>query len=126
MGYFEKIFKALADRSRLKVIAALEEGELCVCQITELLDFSQPTVSRHISVLQQAGLVESEKRDRWVFYRLADEDVSDEVQKTLGLLKELFENSEEYQQVKKQIAEIKSISPEELCRMKKEINSKEA
>ena len=120
MGYFEKIFKALADRSRLKVIAALGEGELCVCQITELLSFSQPTVSRHISVLQQAGLVESEKRDRWVFYRLADEDVSDEVQKTLGFLKELFEDSEKYLQIKKQITDIKSISPEELCRQKRE------
>ncbi len=66
-----KQIKALADGNRLRVIMALATNEeLCVCQITELLQVSTPTVSRHMSVLQNAGLVENRKDARWVHYRL--------------------------------------------------------
>ncbi len=66
--------KALADGNRLRVIAALREHEeLCVCQITELLHLATATVSRHMSILQYAGLVQSRKKSRWVYYRLTAE-----------------------------------------------------
>ncbi|MCA1743021.1 MAG: metalloregulator ArsR/SmtB family transcription factor [Desulfovibrionales bacterium] len=71
MKRFLKYTKALADGNRLRIIAALSRyPELCVCQITELLELAMATVSRHISVLQNAGLVESRKEGRWVYYRL--------------------------------------------------------
>lgn len=64
--------KALADGNRLRIVMALSaHDELCVCQITELLRVSAPTVSRHMSILQNAGLVENRKDARWVHYRLA-------------------------------------------------------
>jgi ArsR family transcriptional regulator, arsenate/arsenite/antimonite-responsive transcriptional repressor len=64
--------KALADGNRMRVIAALmERDELCVCQITEMLQLSAATVSRHMSILQNARLVQNRKESRWVFYRLA-------------------------------------------------------
>ena len=64
--------KALADSSRLRVLAMLmERDELCVCQITALLNLSTATVSKHMSVLHAAHLVESRKDGRWVFYRLS-------------------------------------------------------
>lgn len=64
--------KALADGNRLRAVAALRvRDELCVCQITEMLGLSMATVSRHMNILHQAGLVESRKEGRWVFYRLA-------------------------------------------------------
>ena len=67
-----KQIKALADGNRLRIVMALSaHDELCVCQITELLQVSTPTVSRHMSVLQNAGLVENRKDARWVHYRLA-------------------------------------------------------
>lgn len=67
------ITKALADGNRLRVVAALSEhAELCVCQLTELLRIAMPTVSRHMSVLQNARLVDSRKDGRWIYYRLAD------------------------------------------------------
>jgi len=67
-----KQIKALADGNRLRIVMALSAyDELCVCQITELLKVSTPTVSRHMSVLQNAGLVENRKDARWVHYRLA-------------------------------------------------------
>lgn len=68
-----KQIKALSDGNRFRVVMALStHDELCVCQITELLKVSTPTVSRHMSVLQNAGLVENRKDARWVHYRLSE------------------------------------------------------
>ncbi len=67
------VTKALSDGSRLRVIAALaEHAQLCVCQLTEMLQLATPTVSRHMSVLQNARLVHSRRDGRWVFYRISD------------------------------------------------------
>jgi DNA-binding transcriptional ArsR family regulator len=63
------IAKALADTSRVRALAALRRRELCVCQITELLELAPSTVSKHMAVLRRAGLVESAKQGRWVHYR---------------------------------------------------------
>jgi ArsR family transcriptional regulator len=68
------VTKALSDGSRMRTVMALREViELCVCQITEMLDLAPATVSRHMSILQNAGVVESRKDGRWVHYRLSDE-----------------------------------------------------
>ena len=64
--------KALADSSRVRVLCALRENELCVCQIVELLGLATSTVSKHMSILRQAGLVASRKEGRWVYYRRPD------------------------------------------------------
>lgn len=69
-------FKALADPGRLRLlslIGAHESGEACVCDLTEPLGLSQPTVSHHLKVLREAGLVTSERRGTWVHYRLVPE-----------------------------------------------------
>ena len=64
--------KALADRNRLRIVLALDgAGELCACQITELLRVSGATASRHLSRLERAGLLLSRKDGRWIHYRLA-------------------------------------------------------
>ncbi|MFH1502843.1 MAG: metalloregulator ArsR/SmtB family transcription factor [Candidatus Eisenbacteria bacterium] len=68
-----KIAKALSDEGRVRVVMALRARELCACEIVELLGLSTSTVSRHMSVLQSAGLVEGRKNGRWVYYRLADD-----------------------------------------------------
>lgn len=64
-----EIAAALADANRLRIVACLRDGELCVCQINELLDIAPSTVSKHLSILRSAGLVESRKEGRWVHYR---------------------------------------------------------
>ncbi|HZL04179.1 MAG TPA: metalloregulator ArsR/SmtB family transcription factor [Coriobacteriia bacterium] len=66
-------FKALGDPARLRLlslISAHESGEACVCDLTEPLALSQPTVSHHLKVLREAGMVTSERRGTWVHYRL--------------------------------------------------------
>ncbi|MCA1783100.1 MAG: ArsR/SmtB family transcription factor [Dermatophilaceae bacterium] len=72
-GALSRTLKALADPTRLRLlslIAAHESGEACVCDLTEPLDLSQPTISHHLKVLREAGLVTSERRGTWVHYTL--------------------------------------------------------
>lgn len=65
------LLKALADGNRLRVVAALMENkELCVCYLTQMLGITMASVSRHMSILQAAGVVASRKEGRWVYYRL--------------------------------------------------------
>ena len=63
--------KAAGEPSRFRILKVLEEGELCACHLVELLGFAQPTVSRHLSVLRGAGLLDERKDGRWVHYSLA-------------------------------------------------------
>ena len=65
------VLKALADENRVRALMALRPGELCVCQIVELLGLAPSTVSKHMAILKQARLVDSRKQERWMFYRLA-------------------------------------------------------
>lgn len=67
-----EVTQALADESRLRILAALSGGELCVCQVLELLDLAPSTVSKHLSILRQAGLIDARKAGKWMHYRLAD------------------------------------------------------
>ena len=66
-----KLFKALADETRLSIISQLaEQREVCVCDFLACCDLAQPTVSHHLKVLREAGLVNTEKRGLWVYYTL--------------------------------------------------------
>lgn len=67
-----KLFGALSDETRLRLLFALRHGELCVCRLIELTKLSPSTVSKHLSLLRDAGLVDSRKDGRWVYYRLTD------------------------------------------------------
>lgn len=68
------LFKALSDRNRLRVVTALlSHSELCACQISELMQVTGATASRHMSVLVGSGIVNSRKDGRWVYYSLAED-----------------------------------------------------
>ena len=69
------IFKALSDETRLRIIKLLEQGELCVCDITAALDMVQPKVSFHLSTLKEAGLIKDRKQGKWIHYSLKDADL---------------------------------------------------
>jgi len=70
-------FKALADPTRVAIINSLSAAdEVCVCNLTETFDLSQPTISHHLKILRQAGLVESSRRGTWAYYRLVPEAIS--------------------------------------------------
>ncbi|HRT64798.1 MAG TPA: metalloregulator ArsR/SmtB family transcription factor [Candidatus Hydrogenedentes bacterium] len=83
MRDFLNITKALADESRVRVLMFLRSGELCVCQIIEMLGLAPSTVSKHMAILVQAGLVERRKNGKWHYYRLSGEEAPVLVQDTL-------------------------------------------
>ncbi len=76
MERFLALARAIGDESRARVLLALREGELCLCQVIELLALSPSTVSRHMEILHQAGLVERRKQGRWRYFRLASRGAS--------------------------------------------------
>lgn len=69
-------FKALADPTRVAIINCLSAAdEVCVCNLTETFHLSQPTISHHLKILREAGLVESSRRGTWAYYRLVPEAI---------------------------------------------------
>jgi ArsR family transcriptional regulator len=67
-----KVFRALADETRLRILALLRNGEVCVCHIQGGLQLPQPTISRHLAYLRKSGLVEARREGIWMHYKLAD------------------------------------------------------
>lgn len=70
-------FKALGDDTRLKILMMLSDGEKCACDIQENFQLKQPTISHHMKILQQAGLVQVEKRGKWMFYGLHNDKLKE-------------------------------------------------
>ena len=120
MDEIASVFKALSDPNRLKALCALEGGRLCACQIIELLGLAPSTVSRHMNVLEHAGLVKTTREQRWVYYEIAGKEAGESAEKVLKLLSAMLAEYDEAREVRGEIGRIKSISPEELCRMKRD------
>ena len=84
---FSRLFKALADETRLRIVALLSHGELCVCHLEEALRLSQPKVSRHLATLRAAGVVEDRRDGSWVYYGLIRQADGDCERQLRGLVK---------------------------------------
>jgi ArsR family transcriptional regulator, arsenate/arsenite/antimonite-responsive transcriptional repressor len=68
-----QVFKALGDPVRLRLVSLIgahQGGEVCVCELTDAFDLTQPTISHHLKVLREAGIITSERRGTWVYYQL--------------------------------------------------------
>ncbi len=70
-GELANVFRALADQTRLRILALLGDGEVCVCHIQGGLQLPQPTISRHLAYLRRSGLVEARRDGNWMYYKLA-------------------------------------------------------
>lgn len=68
-----KLFRALGDETRVRIVALLAHGELCVCHIERALELSQPNASRHLGILRMAGIVDARRDGTWVYYKLVDQ-----------------------------------------------------
>lgn len=111
-----RITKALADENRLRVLLALRVGELCACQITELFGLAGSTMSKHLSVLSNAGLVESRKEGRWIYFRLPYGKAPRSVKRAIDWVCESAEGQPEVRKDAERLKEILKIDPSELCK----------
>ena len=116
MREFMDITKALADETRVRALMALEEGELCVCQLIELLGLAPSTVSKHMALLRQARLVDTRKEGRWIYYRWPVDKRADHVTSTLEWLRGNLRNNQRIRADRKRLKAIMKRAPEELCR----------
>jgi ArsR family transcriptional regulator, arsenate/arsenite/antimonite-responsive transcriptional repressor len=92
MKTFIKVMKALSDPNRVKILKMLQQKSMCVCEIQMLVELAQPTVSSHLKVLNDAGLVTYRKSGLWVNYHVADGNANPYCATLLGNLKHWLQN----------------------------------
>jgi len=112
MKEYVKVMKALAEPVRVKIIKMLEVRELCVCEIQTALDIPQPTVSKHLKVLEESGLVESRREGLWINYQLAANSESVYAGSMLENLHDWFGNNPEIRLLLKKLP---GINREQVC-----------
>ncbi len=108
--------KALADEKRVRVLLALQGGELCVCQITELFGLAASTISKHLSILYQAGLVDSRKDGRWIYYSLPGKGASAPAREAIRWVAKSLAEDPRIAEDAARLKKILAINPVELCK----------
>jgi len=101
MKVFVKVMKALSDPNRVKIIKALQQKKMCVCELQAALNLAQPTVSKHLKILEEAGLVDYKKDGLWVNYFLADGKSSPYAASLLGNLQHWLNQDSEIAELMK-------------------------
>ena len=107
-----KVFKAIADKNRIRILKMLQHKKMCVCELAAVLGISQPSVSRHLSLMRDAGLVKDERNGPWIDYGLCEENINHYSPVIQSHLKEWINDDT---QVKKDLKKVKCLKREELC-----------
>ena len=115
MKTLSAVAAALADPSRLRAAVYLADGELCACQLAAALGLAQSTVSRHMAVLERAGLVASRKEGRWVYFRRPGRDAPAAVRGALRWVDAHTGEAEVPAADRKRIGEVRRRGPEGCC-----------
>lgn len=113
MKDFIKVMKALSDPNRVRILKLLQQKTMCVCELQGALQISQPSVSKHLKLLEEAGLVDYKKEGLWVNYYLADGRASPYAASLLGNLKHWLEDDPEISDL---VGIVPFLNREELCR----------
>ena len=113
MKEFIRVMKALSDPNRVRILKMLQHRVMCVCEIKAALDLAQPTISRHLKVLENAGLVGYKKDGLWVNYHIADGDNSPYAANLLGNLRHWLQGDSE---IKSLLEKLPTIHREEVCK----------
>jgi len=108
MREFVRLMKALSDPNRVKIITLLGGRELCVCELTALLGVAQPTVSKHLRILEDAGLVSFRKEGNWIIYRL-NAECQDQARSMLDLVGRWLDNAPEIQGLRQRLPEVQHL-----------------
>ncbi len=116
MREFMSLSKALADANRVRMVLVLQKGELCACQLTELFGLAPSTMSKHLSILYQARLVNTRKEGRWVYYSLPGKEAPAAVRAGLEWVKASLAEDEQAAADAKRLKQLLKVDPSELCR----------
>ncbi len=108
--------KALADENRIRAVMMLRHGELCMCQIIAMLGLAPSTVSKHMSILRQARLVDGRKEGRWMYYRLPGRSASKAVRQAVRLITENLSDSPQTQKDDERLNRVLKTDRELLCK----------
>lgn len=114
--------KALADIQRVRILMMLQPGELCACQIVEVLGLAPSTVSKHLSILDGARLVDSRKEGHWMYYRLPEKAGGEFAQPILTWLGKMLGNDKIIERDAKKLKTVVATEPEMLCRRQRKRN----
>lgn len=112
MRDFLKVMKALSDKSRVKIVKMLQHKVMCVCEIQEALGIAQSTASKHLKILEEAGLIRYHKDGLWVNYALADGSKNPYVASLLGNLRHWLDDDED---IRLMVGRLPEIRREEVC-----------
>jgi ArsR family transcriptional regulator, arsenate/arsenite/antimonite-responsive transcriptional repressor len=115
MNEFIKVMKALSDPNRVKIIKMLQHKMMCVCEMQAALNIAQPTVSKHLKILEQAELVSSQKEGQWVNYMLGDGGKSPYAATALGNLRHWLDAEP---RIAGLVAKLPDIKREDICKGK--------
>ncbi len=105
MKPFLRVMKALSDPNRVRIVKLLEGTALCVCEIQEVLGLAQPTVSSHMKILEDAGLVAKERQGTWMIYRQADGQESVYAGNMLAILRDWLNEDPELRRMQAALPE---------------------
>lgn len=115
MDTFIRVMKALSDPNRVRLLKILQKRTLCVCEIQAMLKMAQPTVSKHLKVLEEAGLVKSSKDGLWVNYSVTDGSDSPYAASLLGNIRHWFSDDKNIQLLENKLPVIQR---ENICKKK--------
>ncbi len=110
MKSFLKVTKALSDPSRVKIMKMLQQRMMCVCEIQAALNFAQSTTSKHLQILEDAGLILSKKDGLWVNYMIADGNESPYAASLIGSLKHWLDEDKEIQALIERLPDINRLN----------------
>ncbi len=116
MDEFLATMKALSEKNRVRALMALRNGELCVCQMIELLGLAPSTVSSHMTILRRAGLVEIRRDGKWAYYRLNDGPLAACVLKVREIAFECLAADEQAREDARRLSSVREMPLEDLCR----------
>jgi DNA-binding transcriptional ArsR family regulator len=112
---FETVAKAIADPSRVRILKLLEGVELCVCQITAVLDLAPATVSKHLAVLKTAGLLQQRRDGKWAYYRLAERELNPYAQHFLSVVGASLKDDPTVDEDRRILAMVNAVPVQVLC-----------
>ena len=118
------VTKALSDLQRIRILMLLRGGELCVCQIIEVLGLAASTVSKHLSILDNARLVASRKTGRWMHYRLPENSADGMTHPLLSWMDERLKTDRIIAQDARKLKHVLTTDPETLCRQQRSRNDR--